>query len=78
MKNIKLTILTTLIIITFTLGIKKYPQFNLSKNQKNDQQLLIKESFRILKECFDLDNKNKRTVNKSIELIEFCLEEYGN
>ena len=24
-----------------------------------------------------LKNKNKRTLNKSIELIEYCLEEYG-
>ncbi len=31
----------------------------------------------VLNECFDLENKNKRTLNKSIELIEYFLEEYG-
>ena len=31
----------------------------------------------VFNECFDLENKNKRTLNKSIELIEYCLEEYG-
>ena len=77
MRNIKLALFTTLIIISFLFGIKKFHNFTFPKNLKNEEKIIIKESLRVLKECFDLENKNQRTLNKSIELIEFCLEEYG-
>ena len=77
MKNIKLTISTTILIILCFLVINKYTHYKSSKNLKNEEKLLIKESIRILRECFDLENKNKRSINKSKELIEFCLKEYG-
>ena len=77
MKNIKLFITTILIIILCFSVINKYTHYKSSNNLKNDEKLLIKERIRVLRECFDLKNKNKRNINKSIELIEFCLKEYG-
>ncbi len=39
--------------------------------------MFLIESIRILNKCFDLENKKKRTLNKSMELVEHCIEEYG-
>ena len=35
---------------------------------------MLNEFSLVLNKCFDLENKNKRTFNKSIELIEYCIE----
>ena len=69
MNKFKIAIFAILIIFSL-IGIKKLIDINQVKELKNKE-----ESF--LNECFDLENKNKRTLNKSIELIEYCLEEYG-
>ena len=67
------------IIILALLGIKQLIYINQSKAKdiKNEEESLLNESVRVLNECLDLENKNKRTLKKSIELIEYCLEEYG-
>ena len=70
MNKFKIAIFTISIIIFSLIGIKKLFYINQVKDIKNKE-----ESF--LNECFDLENKNKRTLNKSIELIDYCLEEYG-
>ena len=57
--------------------IKKLIYINQIKNSKSKEGIFLYESIRVLNECFDLENKNKRTLNESIELIEYCLEEYG-
>ena len=77
MNNIKIAISTMLIIILSFVGIKKIIFINQVKDIKNKEELILNEYTRVLNECFDLENKNKRTLNKSIELIEYCLQEYG-
>ena len=76
MNKFKIPIFTISIIIFSLIGIKKLIYINQVKDIKNKESLL-NESIRVLNECLDLENKNKRTLNKSIELIEYCLEEYG-
>ena len=76
MKKVKIAVFTISIIIFSLIGIKKLIYINQVKYLKNKEQSIIKESIRVLNECFDLENKNKRAHNKSIELIEYCLEEY--
>ena len=78
MKYKKLTLLIFLISILLIYFIKFYISFNRSKKLKNDTKNRLKESARVLNECFDLKNKNKRTKKESIELIEYCLKEYGS
>ena len=73
----KLTVLKVIIIILTILGIKIYFKTNSSKYYKNQEEILLNESARVLNECFDLENKNKRTLNESIELIEYCSRKYG-
>ena len=76
MNKFKIAIFTILITIFSFIGIKKLIYINQVKDLKN-KEAFFNESIRVLNECFDLENKNKRTLNKSIELIEYCLEEYG-
>ena len=76
MNKVKIAVFTISIIIFSIVGIKKFIYINQVKDLKN-KEYILSESIRVLNECFDLENKNKRTLNKSIELIEYCLEEYG-
>ena len=48
-----------------------------AKILKNNKESNLNEISQVLNECFDLENKNKRTLKKSNELIEYCLKEYG-
>ena len=76
MNKVKIAILTILITTFSLLGIKKLSYINQSKDLKNKADPILNEYARVLNECFDLENKNKRPLNKSIELIEYCLKEY--
>ena len=77
MKSISLTILITLILLISFSPIKKYINLNVLKPSINERKTELKDKALLLKECFDLENKNKRTLRKSIEIIEFCIEKYG-
>ena len=77
MNKVKISILTTSIIVFSLIGIKKIIHINQAKDLKNKEESILNEATRVLSECFDLENKNKRTLDKSIKLIEYCLEEYG-
>ena len=77
MYKVKIAIFTVSIIIFSIIGIKKLIYTYQVKNLKNKEELILNESIRVLNECFDLENKNERPPNKSIELIEYCLGEYG-
>ena len=77
MNKLKIAIFTLSIIILSFVGIKKLIYFNQDTKLKIKKELHLNESTRVLNECFDLENKNKRTLNETIKLIEYCLEEYG-
>ena len=77
MNNAKILIFTLLIIILSFMGIKKLINNYRINELNNKKESNLNESTRVLNECFDLKNKNKRTLTKSIELVEYCLEEYG-
>ena len=38
---------------------------------------VINEYAKKLKGCFDLENKNQRRINESLELIKYCMKEFG-
>ena len=77
MKNIYLKFIASFIIIFSILGIKKGLLFNFKKDFKSEEEIFLKKSINVLNECFDLENKNRRSLNQSMELIEYCLDEYG-
>ena len=70
MKNFKIISYVIILFIVIFLGIKTFRNFNLSR--------YLKKSAEILNKCFDLENKNKRTTNESMKLIEYCLNEFGS
>ena len=77
MKSIKtIFVLIILFMISF-LGIKKYRSFSISNDLKKQESHRLNSAAKVLNKCFDLENKNKRTINESMKLIEYCLKEYG-
>ena len=78
MKNLRITLAVIFLSIIFLLSLKTYRDFVISSDFKNEEKNKLKKSAEILNECFDLENKSKRTINESLKLIEYCLEEFGS
>ena len=78
MKNLRITLALIFLSITFFLSLKTYRDFVISNDLKNEEKNKLKKSAEILNECFDLKNKSERTINESLRLIEYCLEEFGS
>ena len=38
---------------------------------------LIHDYAKKLRGCFDLENKNQRRINESLDLIKYCIKEFG-
>ena len=38
---------------------------------------IIHDYAKKLKGCFDLENKNQRRINESLDLIKYCMKEFG-
>ena len=78
MKNLRITIAVIFLSIVFLFSLKTYRDFVITSDLKNEEKNKFKKSAEILNECFDLENKSKRTINESLKLIEYCLEEFGS
>ena len=78
MKNLRITLAVIFLSIVFLFSLKTYRDFVITNDLKNDEKNKLKKSAEILNECFDLENKSKRTINESLKLIEYCLEEFGS
>ena len=77
MKNLRINLTVIFLSIIFLISLKTYRNFIISSDLKKEEKNKLKKSAEILNECFDLKNKSKRTINDSLKLIEYCLEEYG-
>ena len=78
MKNLRINLAVILLSIIFLFSLKTYRDFIISSDLKKEEKNKLKKSAEILNECFDLENKSKRTINESLKLIEYCLEEFGS
>ena len=78
MKNLRIYIVVIFLSIVFLFSLKTYRDFIISSDLKIEEKNKLKKSAEILNECFDLKNKSKRTINDSMKLIEYCLEEFGS
>ena len=78
MKNLRITFAVIFLSVLFLISFKTYRDFNISSNLKKEEKNKFKKSAEVLNKCFDLKNKSKRTLNDSMKLIEYCLEEYGS
>ena len=48
---------------------------SLSTESHNNK--VIHDYAKKLKGCFDLENKNQRRINESLDLIKYCMKEFG-
>tara|TARA_Y100001933_G_scaffold204675_1_gene207008 strand:- start:358 stop:633 length:276 start_codon:yes stop_codon:yes gene_type:complete len=48
-----------------------------NSNSEKYKDKIIKDYGINLKACIDLENKNKRRINESLELIKYCIKEFG-
>ena len=78
MKTLKIVFTIILVSVIVFKGLKIYNNFNISREIENQEKNKSKKSAEVLYECFDLENKSKRTLNDSMKLIEYCLKEYGS
>ena len=78
MKNLRRNILVIFLSIVFLISLKTYRDFIISSDLKKEEKNKLKKSAEVLNECFDLKNKSERTLNDSMKLIEYCLEQYGS
>ena len=78
MKNLRITLAVIFLSIVFLFSLKTYRDFVITNDLKNEEKNKLKKSAEILNECFDLENKSKRTINEALKLIEYCLEEFGS
>ena len=78
MKNLRRNIVVIFLFIVFLISLKTYRDFIISSDLKKEEKNKLKKSAEVLNECFDLKNKSERTLNDSMKLIEYCLEQYGS
>ena len=78
MRNLKITLVVIFLSIIFLISLKTYRDFIISSDLKKEEKNKLKKSAEVLNECFDLKNKSERTLNDSMKLIEYCLEQYGS
>ena len=66
------------IIIFASLGIfKVFEKVDILRTESHKNKI-IHDYAKKLKVCFDLENKNQRTINESLDLIKYCMKEIGN
>ena len=78
MKNLRIILSVIFLSIILIIGLKIYRDYIIYSDLKKEEKTELKKSAEILNNCFDLKNKSKRTINDSLELIEYCLEEFGS
>ena len=49
---------------------------SLNHNPKNLKNIQLKNKSIKLKDCLDIENKNRRSSYENVELTEFCLNEF--
>ena len=66
------------IIVIFSLiGIYKvFGKVNILRTESHKNKV-IHDYAKKLKGCFDLENKNQRRINESLDLIKYCMKEFG-
>ena len=66
-----------IIIFFSSLGIYKVlGKVNILRTESHKNKV-IHDYAKKLKGCFDLENKNQRRINESLDLIKYCMKEFG-
>ena len=76
MKNLY-KIITYVFVIFFLIGTFKVFEKVIILRNASDKNKIINDYAKKLKGCFDLENKNQRRINESLDLIKYCMKEFG-
>ena len=76
MKNLQKIFIYIIIFFSLIGTSKVFKRLNTLRNA-NDKNRIISDYAKKLKGCFDLENKNQRRINESLDLIEYCMREFG-
>ena len=71
-KKLSLIIFILFILLAIASSIYTYK----TKPYKLDNQKHLKTYLIKLNECFDFDNRSLRSIDDSIELVEYCVKEF--
>ena len=70
-------IITYVFVIFFLIGTFKVFEKVIILRNASDKNKIINDYAKKLKGCFDLENKNQRSINESLDLIAYCMKEFG-
>ena len=76
MKNLEKFFICITIIFTSIGILKVIGKINLLITESHKNKV-IHDYSKKLKDCFDLENKNQRRINESLDLIKYCMREFG-
>ena len=76
MKNLK-KLFIFIIIIFSSIGIYKVlGKLNILRTESHKNKV-FHDYAKKLKRCFDLENKNQRRINESLDLNKYCMKEFS-
>jgi len=76
MKNLEKFFICIIIILS-SIGIfNVFVKVNIHRTESHKNKI-IHDYAKKLKGCFDLENKNQRRINESLDLIKYCMKEFG-
>ena len=65
-----------IIIFSSIVFFKAFRKVNILRTESHKNKV-IHDYAKKLKGCFDLENKNQRRINESLDLIKYCIKEIG-
>ena len=65
-----------IIIFSSIVFFKAFRKVNILRTESHKNKI-IHDYAKKLKRCFDLENKNQRKINESLDLIKYCIKEFG-
>ena len=76
MKNFQKIFIYIIIFFSLIGTFKVFEKVKFLTTASNKNKI-INDYAKKLKRCFDLENKNQRRINESLDLIEYCMKEFG-
>ena len=76
MKNLQKILIFVIIFFSLIGTFKVFQKVNIL-GIASDKDMIINDYAKKLKGCFDLENKNQRRINESLDLIKYCMKEFG-
>ena len=76
MKNLEKFFICIIIILSLIGIFNVFVKVNILRTESHKNKI-IHDYAKKLKGCFDLENKNQRRINESLDLIKYCMKEFG-